>query len=192
MNTAVYIRVSTEGQRTDSQEREVKRHCQLRGWKSPVTYTDKISGAKASRPELDRLMQDMRAGRIERLVVYKLDRLGRSLTHLALILDEMNRLRVPLIASSQGIDTSTDNPAGKLQLGVLMAVAEFERGIIRERVNAGLSAAKARGVTLGRPSTLCDRSAEVLKLKKQGLGLRAIARELKMAPSSVHKALSLA
>ena len=92
MNTAIYIRVSTEGQRTDSQEREVKRHCQLRGWKNLSIYTDKISGAKASRPELDRLMQDMRAGKIDRLVVYKLDRLGRSLTHLALILDEMNRL----------------------------------------------------------------------------------------------------
>ena len=155
-------------------------------------YTDKISGAKASRPELDRLTQDMRAGKIERLIVFKLDRLGRSLTHLALILDEMNRLNVPLIASSQGIDTSTENPAAKLQLGVLMAVAEFERGIIKERVNAGLAAAKARGVTLGRPATLGDRTAEVLKLKRNGLGIRAIARELKMAPSSVHKALSLA
>ena len=94
MNTAVYIRVSTEGQRTDSQEREIKRHCQLRGWKAYVVYADKISGAKSSRPELDRLMHDMRAGKIERLVVYKLDRLGRSLTHLALILDEMNRLEI--------------------------------------------------------------------------------------------------
>ena len=82
-------------------------------------------------------MQDMRAGQIERLVCFKLDRLGRSLTHLALILDEMNRLKVPLICIAQGIDTSTDNPAGRLQLGVLMAVAEFERGIIKERVNAG-------------------------------------------------------
>ena len=71
-------------------------------------------GAKASRPQLDRLMQDIRAGKMERLLVFKLDRLGRSLTHLALILDELNRLKVPLIASSQGIDTSDDNPAGRL------------------------------------------------------------------------------
>jgi len=88
---------------------------------------EKESGAETSRPELDRLMANLRAGRIERVVCFKLDRLGRSLTHLALVLDEMNRLRVPLVCTSQGIDTSDDNPAGKLQLGVLMAVAEFER-----------------------------------------------------------------
>src|SRR5438132_8403662 len=122
------------------------------------------------------MMQDIRGGRVERLVVYKLDRLGRSLTHLALILDEINRLKVPLIASSQGIDTSDDNPAGKLQLGVLMAVAEFERGIIRERVNAGLAAARERGVRLGRPAKLVKRTDEIVKLRESGMGVRAIAR----------------
>ena len=192
MNTAVYIRVSTEAQRTDSQEQEVRRYCEQRGWANVAFYVDRISGAKSSRPELDRLMHNMRAGKIERLVVYKLDRLGRSLTHLALILDELNRLQIPLIASSQGIDTSADSPVGRLQLGVLMAVAEFERGIIKERVNAGLAAAKARGVQLGRPGTIKARAAQVSKLKAAGLGLRAIARELKMPPSSVHKALGLA
>jgi DNA invertase Pin-like site-specific DNA recombinase len=188
--TAVYIRVSSENQRTDSQQRELKRYCQQRRWTKTAFYEDRISGAKTSRPELDRLMQDLRAGKIERLVVYKLDRLGRSLTHLALILDEMNRLKVPLIASSQGIDTSTDNPTGKLQLGVLMAVAEFERGIIRERVKSGLAAAKARGVRLGRPATLQKRAGEVMALKKRGLGIRAISRELDMAVSSVHSILN--
>ena len=191
MNTAVYIRVSTEGQRTDSQELELKRYCRQRGWKNIIFYADKISGAKASRPQLDQMMQDIRGGKIERLVVYKLDRLGRSLTHLALILDELNRLKVPLIASSQGIDTSVDNPTGRLQLGVLMAVAEFERGIIKERVNAGLAAARQRGVQLGRPSTISGRAVEIRKLKAKGLGLRAIARQMKMPPSSVHKALQL-
>jgi len=189
---AVYIRVSTDNQRTDSQEMELKRYCRQRGWKDLTFYVDKICGAKASRPQLDRLMQDIRAGEIERLIVYKLDVLGRSLTHLALILDELNRLKVPLIASSQGIETSDDNPAGRLQLGVLMAVAEFERGIIKERVNAGLAAAKARDVQLGRPATINGRADEVRGLKAQGLGLRAIARQLGMSPSSVHKALQLA
>jgi DNA invertase Pin-like site-specific DNA recombinase len=192
MNTAVYIRISTEGQRTDSQEQELKKYCRLWGWKNIMTYTDTICGAKSSRPELDKMMQVIRAGKIERLLVFKLDRLGRSLTHLALILDELNRLQAPLIASSQGIDTSNDNPAGRLQLGVLMAVAEFERGIIKERVNAGISAAKARGVRFGRPATINGRAAEVKKLKARGLGLRAIGRELKMPVSSVHKALSMA
>ena len=99
----------------------MKRYCRQRGWKELTYYVDRISGAKASRPELDRMMRDIRAGKIERLIVYKLDRLGRSLTHLALILDELNRLKVPLIASSRRIDTSGDNPAGRLQLGVLFS-----------------------------------------------------------------------
>ena len=106
-----------------------------------------------------------------------------------LILDEMNRLQIPLICIGQGIDTSTDSPAGRLQLNVLMAVAEFERGIIKERVNAGLKAAKARGVRLGRPATLQKRAVEVLALKERGLGLRAISRELKMPVASVHSVL---
>jgi DNA invertase Pin-like site-specific DNA recombinase len=190
--TAIYVRISTLNQRTDSQEQELKRYCRQRGWTNPTLYEDKISGAVTSRPQLEKLMRDMRAGKVARLVVFKLDRLGRSLTHLALILDEMNRLNVPLIAASQNIDTSVDNPAGRLQLAVLMAVAEFERGIIRERVNAGISAAKARGVRFGRPSTINGRAAEVKTLKAQGLGLRAIGRELKMPVSSVHKALSMA
>ncbi len=192
MNTAVHVRVSTEGQRTDSQELELKRYCRQRGWSNLSIFADKICGAKTSRPQLDKLMQEVRGGNVARLIVYKLDRLGRSLTHLALILDELNRLRVPLIASSQGIDTSDDNPAGRLQLGVLMAVAEFERGIIKERVNAGLAAAKARGVQLGRPATINGRAVDIMKLKAKGLGLRAIARQLRMPPSSVHKALSMA
>ncbi len=74
----------------------------------------------------------------------------------------------------------------------LMAVAEFERGIIRERVNAGLAAARERGVRLGRPAKLVGRSSEVARLRKSGLGIRAIARELKMPPSSVHKVLGMA
>jgi DNA invertase Pin-like site-specific DNA recombinase len=183
--TAVYIRVSTLEQRTDSQEQELRRYCRQRGWKNLGFYMDKISGAKASRPELDRLIQDIRGGTIERLVIYKLDRLGRSLTHLALILEELIRLKVPLIASSQGIDTSTDSSTGRLQLGMLMVIAEFERGIIRERVNAGIAAAKARGVKFGRPRKHTWTVAHLKNLKRRGLGIRAIARELRMAPSSV-------
>ncbi|HEY9175188.1 MAG TPA: recombinase family protein [Verrucomicrobiae bacterium] len=189
MNTAVYMRVSTKDQKLDSQALELKRYCKMRGWKNTVFYTEKLTGASKTRPALDRLMQDLRAGKIERLVCYKLDRVGRSLTHLALIVDEMARLKVPLVCTSQGIDTSEDSVCGKFQLNVLMAVAEFERGIIRERVNAGLAAAKERGVKLGRPATLAGRRDEVMKLKKKGLGLRAIARELDMPASSVHAVL---
>ena len=113
--------------------------------------------------------------------------MGRSLSNLALIIDELNRRGISLICTSQGIDTSDDSPCGKFQLGVLMAVAEFERAIIRERVNSGLAAAKANGVVFGRPATLKKRSDEVLALREQGLGIREIARKLEMPVSSVAK-----
>jgi len=127
-HTAIYVRVSTAEQRVDSQELELRRYCGQRGWAEVQFYTDRITGASCSRPQLDALMKAVRAGTMTRVVCFKLDRLGRSLTHLALMLDELNRLKVPLIASSQGIDTSDDNPAGRLQLGVLMAVAECMPG----------------------------------------------------------------
>jgi putative DNA-invertase from lambdoid prophage Rac len=190
--TAVYIRVSTKDQKLASQEVELDRCCKVRGWKNVERYTDRMSGAKTSRPELDRMLTDLRAGKVERVVVYKLDRLGRSLTHMAMIIEEMTRLKVPLICTSQGIDTSGDSPVGKLQLGVLMAVAEFERDIIRERTVAGLEAARERGVTLGRPPTLKRRKAEVTKLKAAGVGIREIGRRLKMPPSSVHAVIKAA
>lgn len=190
--TAVYIRVSTSNQRTDSQEQELSAYCRQRGWENPAFYTDRVSGATTTRPELDRLLQDMRSGKVERVVVFKLDRLGRSLTHLAHVIDEMSRLRVPLVASSQGIDTSEANPAGRLQLNVLLAVAEFERGIIKERVNAGLAAARKRGVRLGRPPMDREQAAKVKELRGSGMTFRAIAEQLGMKLASVHKAWSTA
>ncbi len=125
------MRVSTDDQRFDSQEQQLRDYCARRGWTDVQLFTDKTSGAKADRAGLDALMAAVRAGEVERVVVYKLDRLGRSLTHLALILDELQRHAVALVATSQGIDTSHDNPVGRLQLNVLMAVAQFEREIIR-------------------------------------------------------------
>jgi DNA invertase Pin-like site-specific DNA recombinase len=185
MNTAIYIRVSTDGQTTASQEHELRNYCERRGWRELHIFADQISGAKFVRPGLDALMAAVRAARVERVVVFKLDRLGRSLPHLALILDELQRHGVALIATSQGIDTSNSNPVGRLQLNVLMAVAQFEREIIRERVNAGLAAARARGVKLGRRATHKWTPADVKALKARGLGVRAIARELQIAASSV-------
>jgi DNA invertase Pin-like site-specific DNA recombinase len=117
----------------------------------------------------------------------KLDRLGRSLPHLAQIVAELNAHRVALVCPSQGIDTSGMNPASQLQLNILMAIAEFERSIIQERVTAGLRAAKAKGVQLGRPSTLHRHQVEVSDLLANGLGVRAIAGRLNLPLGSAHK-----
>ena len=127
MNIGVYIRSSTTRQSTASQHIEVMEYCSRRGWEDFKLYKDKCSGGKATRPGLDQMLQDIRRGRLKTVVVWKLDRLGRSLTQMALILEEMNNHGVALIVTSQGIDTSNTNPAGKLQLNVLMAVDEFER-----------------------------------------------------------------
>jgi DNA invertase Pin-like site-specific DNA recombinase len=123
--------------------------------------------------------------------VYKLDRVGRSLVHLAMILDELGRLNVPLICTSQGIDTSHDNPVGRLQLGVLMAVAEFERSLIRERTKAGLAAARARGVKFGRPERVTRSRKEILRLRAAGLSYQKIGRCVGLSVGSVHRLCKL-
>src|SRR5256886_17547221 len=178
MRTALYLRVSTDRQTTDSQAVDLRDYCARRGWNSVTEYSDTASGAKFSRKGLDALMRDVRRGRIDAVIAYKLDRLGRSLPHLAQLIGEMTSHSVALIVPVQGIDTSASNPASQLQLNILMAVAEFEREIIRERVNAGLRAARARGARLGRPSTLMQHLPRVRELRKSGLSISAVAREL--------------
>jgi DNA invertase Pin-like site-specific DNA recombinase len=187
MKTAIYTRVSTAAQTQDSQLVELREHCRRRNWSDTVEYADTISGSKFTRQGLDALLSHVRKGRVERIVVFKMDRLGRSLPHLAQIVAELSNHGTALICTSQGIDTSNSNPAGRLQMGVLMAVAEFEREIIRERVNAGLAAAKARGSRLGRPTTLDQHRPSVAALVSQGKGARLISRELGLPLSSVCK-----
>ncbi len=127
MKTAIYSRVSTDRQSHDSQLIELREYCRRRGWFYPVEFTDVHSdGNGCTRAGLDDMMSQARSGRVDVVVCFKLDRLGRSLAHLAQIVGELTTHRVALICVSQGIDTSNDNPAGRLQLGVLMAVAEFE------------------------------------------------------------------
>ncbi len=187
MRIAIYSRVSTDKQSHDSQLNELREYCQRRKWTAVTEYCDVISGAKFSRQGLDRLLADVRRGRVDAVVCFKLDRLGRSLPHLAQLVSELTAHRVALVCPSQGIDTSTANPASQLQLNILMAIAEFERCIIQERVTAGIRAAKANGVKLGRPETLSQHQSAVADLLKQGLGVRAIARELGLPLASAFK-----
>ena len=147
----IYTRISTDKQTPASQLSELRDYSARRGWKNVEEVTDVVSGAKSSREGLDRLMLAVRRGKVDVVMCFKLDRLGRSLAHLAQIIGEFAAHNVALVVSSQGIDTSASNPAARLQLNVLCAVAEFEREVIRERVNAGLAVAKAKGVRLGRP-----------------------------------------
>ena len=155
---AVYLRVSTEDQNTDLQRSELLAQANFRGWE-PIIYEDQgISGANFDRPALNRLLADADAGRVKVIMAWKLDRIGRSTQHLAEIINRLLKADVGLVVPSQGIDTSAGsmNPASKLQLNVLAAVAEFERDLIRERTKAGMKAAKARGVKFGRETVVTE------------------------------------
>ena len=148
---AIYALVSTLDQEPENQLADLRRYVEARGW-SATEYTDHgVSGAKERRPALDALVKDAKQRRFDVLVVWRLDRLGRSLRHLILLLDDLQALGVAFVSLGEGIDATT--PAGRLQLNVLGAISQFERERIAERVKAGLSRARSNGKRLGRPKT---------------------------------------
>jgi DNA invertase Pin-like site-specific DNA recombinase len=151
LRAAIYARVSTVDQDNAIQVRELTEYVERRGWHLAGTYQDQMSGAKASRPGLDRLMAHARQRHFDTVLVWKLDRFGRSLVDCVSSIQELTSLDVRFVATSQGLDTDETNPASKLLMHILAAVAEFERQLISERTLAGVRAARARGKSLGRP-----------------------------------------
>src|SRR4029077_11511970 len=184
---ALYYRVSTDDQSTDPQRLELQDYCQRKGWSVAAEYCDTISGAKFTRTGLDELMAAVRKRKIDVILCVKLDRLGRSLPHLAQIIAELDGNGVALVCSSQTIDTSSENPAGRLVMHVLMAVAQFERSLIQERTRAGLKVARAKGVRLGRPHALNPHYNDVARLRSEGKSGRLIGEELGIPSSTVFK-----
>lgn len=190
MDCAIYARVSTADQNCELQLTELREYCGRRGWTIGHEYVDKgWSGAKASRPELDRLMKDAGEHRFDCVLVWKLDRFGRSVLHLTEHLLRLNSQGIRFIATTQSLDTDQANPTSRLLLHILAAVAEFEREMIRERVKAGMTAAKRRGVRCGRPKAVFDRQ-KVADMRARGLSSREIARKLKIGRGTVTRALA--
>ena len=190
MKAAIYARVSTldKGQDTEVQLRDLRSYAQARGWIVAGEYVDKgQSGAKDRRPELDRLMTDVRKRKVDLILCWRLDRLGRSLKHLILTLDELQSVGVGFVSYNENLDLTTST--GRLMFQLLGAFAEFERNLIKERVKAGLANAKAKGAKLGRPSPEFDED-ELIRLRKSGVTIRGIAERLKLRKSFVHKTLS--
>ena len=148
-----YARVSTQDQNLDLQNDALK----AAGCEN--IYTDKMSGAKTERPGLEKIMSFIRKG--DPLVVWKLDRLGRSLKHLIQVMNQLEERGIYFKSVQESLDTST--PGGKLIFHVFGALAEFERDIIRERTMAGLAAARARGRKGGRPRKLSKKQVEMAK-----------------------------
>jgi DNA invertase Pin-like site-specific DNA recombinase len=179
---ALYARVSTLDQQPENQLAELRRYVAARGW-TAVDYVDHgVSGAKDSRPALDKLVRDARRRKVDVVVTWKLDRLGRNLKHLITLLDDLQALGVAFVSLNEGIDATT--PAGKLQMHILGAIAEFERGRIVERVRAGLARAKAQGTQLGRrPYAIADAQFEAVA----HLSLRDAATQLGVSRSVVHR-----
>lgn len=168
------------------QLRELRSYLKRRGWKNAGEYVDTgWSGTKASRPNLDRMMGDAKLHHFDALVVWKIDRFGRSLLHLCQGVDQLHRWGVSFLAVSQGIDTTEGNPTGKLMLQILGAIAEFERELTRERVKAGLASAAAKGRRGGRPRAIFRRD-RVTELREAGKSIREIARQLGVSVGLVH------
>lgn len=142
MKIAIYCRVSTEDQFEDKQEDICLEYCKRNNYEVYKVYKDIISGTKESRPQFNRLIEDMRAMKFDAILVTKLDRLGRSLKHLLNLFDEFSGKGIHFMAATQNIDTSSSS--GRLQLQIMGAFAEYERAIISERTKEGMR--KAVGV----------------------------------------------
>ena len=168
MRAAIYARVSTFDQEPENQLQEVRRYVEARGWIGTEFVDRGVSGAKDKRPALDAMLTDAKRRRFDVLVCWRLDRLGRNLRHLVTLLEDLHSTGVAFVSLGEGIDCTT--PAGKLQLHILAALAEFERERIRERVLAGLQRARAQGKKLGRPRLT------VAPLSMRGLTVREAAR----------------
>lgn len=185
MRVALYARVSTIQQSSEFQISEIQRYCQLRDWNIAGSYVDTMSGRKSSRPELNRLIQDAFLGKLDAVVVWKLDRFGRSLKDLVDRISELNSCNVKFVSVTDALDFTT--PGGRFQFQVLSAVAEFEASLIRERIKASLALAKQNGKILGRKKELPE--AKILTLKHQGLSNRAVAKELGCSEGGVRLVL---
>lgn len=143
MKVAIYCRVSTDEQDVDKQEHQCNSYAKDRGFEVYKVYKDIISGTTSSRPEFNKMLEDMRKREFNCIIVTRLDRMGRSLQHLLSLFNEFNNRGIQFIATTQNIDTTS--ATGKLQLQILGAFAEFERNLISERTREGLKRATGVG-----------------------------------------------
>lgn len=190
LKVGIYARISTtdKGQDVDLQLRDIRTYAHSRGFEIYQEYVDKgHSGAEDKRPALGRLLEDARKRKIDAILVWRLDRFSRSLRHLIMTLAELKAINVFFISYQENLDFTT--PTGQLMFHLLGAFAEFERQLIKERVRAGLANARAKGKKLGRPKKKIDME-KLLDLRRQGLGIKRIAKSIGLSVGLVHKTLS--
>lgn len=203
---AIYARVSTDDQRCEMQLTELREYAARCGWTIAQEYIDQgYSGTKADRPALTRLMKDANMKRFAAVIVWKLDRFGRSVRQLVSNIQRLDELGVRFLVPSQSIDTDHKSPTGRLMMHILAAVAEFERDLIRERVNAGLTdyrhdytrgrvgkerhSRSGKDLAVGRPRKIFRRD-QAAKLRALGQSWRAIAKTMGVPVTTVRRALN--
>ena len=185
---ALYSRVSTNDQHTLSmQSRNMREYAARRGWSIAMQVREAGSGA-AQREAREKLLDAARRREIDIVVVWRLDRWGRSVTDLLATLQELEHLGVGFVSLTEALDLTT--PSGRAMAGLLAVFAEFEREILRERVRAGLAHAKRNGQRLGRPMTAGLQADKVRKLHRAGVSKAEIARRLRIGRTSVRRILA--
>jgi DNA invertase Pin-like site-specific DNA recombinase len=186
---ALYARVSTlNNQDPEMQLAELREYAGRRGWQIVEEFTDQgVSGCKESRPALTRLMSDACRRRFDAVLVWKIDRFGRSLKHLVNALAELAALGVAFVSLRDNLYLST--PSGRLMFQIIGAMAEFERALIQERVRAGLRNARAKGRRLGRPRIIVDAS-RVATLRARGNSWSQIQAELGVSKGTAQRAFA--
>jgi DNA invertase Pin-like site-specific DNA recombinase len=196
-STAVYIRVSSKRQDTASQEPDIRRYLAANGLEESKLYRDKFTGRTMERPGFQKLLAVIRSGEVKSVIIWRLDRLGRTAGGLSTLLDELVARKVNLVSLRDGLDLST--PAGKLMAHVLGSVAAYETEIRAERVLAGIEAARERGVRLGRPAGVHtavkvtpEQAAQVRRLSGEGIGVTQVARAVGLSRPTVYRILAVA
>jgi DNA invertase Pin-like site-specific DNA recombinase len=188
---AIYVRVSTDHQSVRNQEIELQAVAERHGWQVAAVFRDQgISGARGrdERPGLDKLLQAVARKEFDLIAAWSVDRIGRSLIDLVGTLQELHAKHVDLYLHQQGVDTTT--PSGKAMFQMMGVFAEFERSMLRERVNAGLARARAEGIQLGRPAKIAGDKAKVSKIRadrEAGMSVRAIAAKHGVGIGSVQR-----
>jgi len=187
VRAAIYLRVSTDGQTTEHQRRELLEVASRKGWNVIEIYEDAgISGAKdrSKRPALDKMLKDATRKRFDVIAAWSVDRLGRSLQHLITMLGDIHGAGCDLYLHQQAVDTS--NPSGRALFQMMGVFAEFERAMIRERIMAGLKTARAKGVKLGRRPIDGDKVGNIRRLRGS-MGIISIARKVGCGVSAVQR-----
>jgi DNA invertase Pin-like site-specific DNA recombinase len=186
---ALYARVSTlNGQDPGMQLSELREYAARRGWTVSGEYVDQgVSGSKESRPQLNRLTADAHRRAFDAVLVWKIDRYGRSLKHLVNALADLSAYGVAFVSFRDNLDLST--PSGRLMFQIIGAMAEFERSLIQERVRAGLRNARAKGKKFGRPRAQVDANS-VAALRSEGLSWSQVCQRLKLSKGTAQRAFS--